>query len=78
MVQIPFLDRMLRHTHTHTYTEGLKISAVRGSGRTASRASSFYFVGIVAVFSIAPKGYRLRPFGEENGLDPSRSRNTAA
>jgi hypothetical protein len=48
-------------THTHTYTEGLKASAVHGSGKLASRASSRYFVGIVPFFSDAPKGY-----GEEN------------
>jgi len=43
--------------------KGLKISAVRGSGRTAN---TFYFVGIVAVFSAAPKGYGLRLFDEQN------------
>jgi hypothetical protein len=68
--QISFLDTIFTHTHTHTHTErereGLKISAARGSGRKASRASSFYFVGIAADFSVAPKGYGLRPFGEEN------------
>jgi hypothetical protein len=38
-----------------------------------------FTLSVLLLFSpLRPKGYGIRLFGEENLLDPSRSRNTAA
>lgn len=54
--EIPVVDSML------TYKGSSKISAVCGSASLASHASSFYLVGIVAVFSAVPTEYDFRDF----------------